>query len=347
MLANRPQYDEAARTWLAVAKGHEDDAAVLGNAGAFLTGAILNTTYRDRGEALLKRARSLEPDRARWALALGTLYEMDMVRFGPVPDPGRKAAARKALTEFEAGYRLTPEPERAKLRPEGRHLYEHMAVTAMACEDLAKAGEYAEKLLATARPEKDDWNYGNAVFEAHTILGRVALSRDDIRGAERHLLESGRTPGSPQLNSFGPNMILADRLLERGVGRDGPGVPRPLREVLGLGQGPPGPMVAGHPRRQEARVRAAEPTMISQPADGGERGFRSRAHRMLSRSAERRGRGESGERRPRATGPSGLATGGHEQRAGPHFALPSAYWIVSGPVPPEGITAGRSRSSSA
>ena len=55
MLANRPQYDEAARTWLAVAKGHEDDAAVLGNAGAFLTGAILNTTYRDRGEALLKR----------------------------------------------------------------------------------------------------------------------------------------------------------------------------------------------------------------------------------------------------------------------------------------------------
>ena len=94
-----------------------------------------------------------------------------------------------------------------------------MAVTAVACEDLAKAGEYAEKLLGTARPERDDWNYGNAVFEAHTILGRVALSKDDLRGAERHLLESGRTPGSPQLNSFGPNMILADRLLERGADR--------------------------------------------------------------------------------------------------------------------------------
>lgn len=82
--------------------------------------------------------------------------------------------------------------------------------------DLAKAGEHAERLLATVNPQQDSWNYGNAIFEAHTILGRVALRRNDVKAACRHLLDSERTPGSPQLNSFGPNMILADQLLERG-----------------------------------------------------------------------------------------------------------------------------------
>ena len=31
-----------------------------------------------------------------------------------------------------------------------------------------------------------------------------------------YLIEAGRTPGSPQLNSFGPNMLLAKELLEKG-----------------------------------------------------------------------------------------------------------------------------------
>jgi hypothetical protein len=216
MLGTPPEFDQAAKKWLEVVKEHENDATVLGNAGSFLTGTILNTTYRDQGEALLRKARSLEPEAARWALALGSLYEMDMVRFGPVPDPGKKTAARNALEQFEAGLTLVPEAERAKLRPEGRHIYQHIAVTALACDDLAKAGVNAEKMLAFVTPEQDSWNYGNAVYDAHTILGRVALSKNDVAGAERHLLESGRTPGSPQLNSFGPNMVLADQLLERG-----------------------------------------------------------------------------------------------------------------------------------
>jgi hypothetical protein len=216
MLRTPPEFERAAKKWLEVAERDRGDATVLGHAGSFLTGMVLDTTYRDRGEALLKKARSLEPEQARWALALGSLYEMDMVRFGPVPDPGKEAVARNALGEFEAGLRLTPEAERAKLRPEGRHIYQHLADAALASGEMAKAGAYAEKLLACVTPEQDRWNYGNAVYDAHTILGRVALGRGDVRGAERHLLEAGRTPGSPQLNSFGPNLILADQLLERG-----------------------------------------------------------------------------------------------------------------------------------
>ena len=34
--------------------------------------------------------------------------------------------------------------------------------------------------------------------------------------ARRELLAAGKTPGSPQLNSFGPNVALANALLKRG-----------------------------------------------------------------------------------------------------------------------------------
>jgi hypothetical protein len=57
---------------------------------------------------------------------------------------------------------------------------------------------------------------GPVTHYANLILGHVCLRRDDEEGAERHLLASGDTTGSPVLGSFGPNMALAHELLERG-----------------------------------------------------------------------------------------------------------------------------------
>jgi hypothetical protein len=49
------------------------------------------------------------------------------------------------------------------------------------------------------------------------VLGRVALRRDkNVSLARNFLLASGKTSGSPQLNSFGPNMSLAKDLLAAG-----------------------------------------------------------------------------------------------------------------------------------
>ena len=78
------------------------------------------------------------------------------------------------------------------------------------------AESLANQLLELAERYREDWYYGNAIHHAHTVLGRVELARGNPAAAEIELLESGRTPGSPQLNSFGPSMALAEELLEMG-----------------------------------------------------------------------------------------------------------------------------------
>lgn len=84
--------------------------------------------------------------------------------------------------------------------------------------DPDQAEAYAKELLQLAGPKESDWNYGNAIHHGNLALGFVALRRGDVAGAKTFLLEAGKTPGSPQLNSFGPNMSLAKALIERGEG---------------------------------------------------------------------------------------------------------------------------------
>lgn len=78
------------------------------------------------------------------------------------------------------------------------------------------ARAYAERLLVDAEAWPKNWNYGNAVHTANLVLGRLALRDSDVDAAKKYLLEAGKTPGSPQLNSFGPDMVLARELLKRG-----------------------------------------------------------------------------------------------------------------------------------
>ena len=79
-----------------------------------------------------------------------------------------------------------------------------------------RAIEMSKQLLAEAEAWKDNWNYGNAIHAANLVLGRVALARDEIDEAKIFLLAAGKTPGSPQLNSFGPDMLFASELLKKG-----------------------------------------------------------------------------------------------------------------------------------
>jgi hypothetical protein len=62
----------------------------------------------------------------------------------------------------------------------------------------------------------EDWNYGNAIYYGNFVLGRIAAREDNLVLAGQYLLAAGATPGSPQLDSFGPNVTLAKELIENG-----------------------------------------------------------------------------------------------------------------------------------
>ena len=82
--------------------------------------------------------------------------------------------------------------------------------------DYAEVEKLAHEYLTIAASKSADWNYGNAIHHANLLLGRISLKKGDVVKAKYYLLEAGKTPGSPQLNSFGPNMTLAKELLELG-----------------------------------------------------------------------------------------------------------------------------------
>ncbi len=85
-------------------------------------------------------------------------------------------------------------------------------------EELLK-GNYKEaknlslKLLELAENYTNDWNYGNAVHHANTVLGLLSVKEGNIEKAIHHLKMSGDISGSPQLNSHGPCLSLAMELL--------------------------------------------------------------------------------------------------------------------------------------
>jgi hypothetical protein len=87
---------------------------------------------------------------------------------------------------------------------------------AFECGQYELARSYASELLRLAPDFQSDWNYGNAIHDGHVVLGRIALIHGLRKEACQELLLAGKTPGSPTLSSFGPNMALARDLLKDG-----------------------------------------------------------------------------------------------------------------------------------
>ena len=127
----------------------------------------------------------------------------------PAAAPGQPSAA-EALARYERLLQANPDPQ-TKF-----YLTTKAAPVALAAGESGKAKTYSLSLLEQAAAMRNNWNYGNALHVANLVLGRMALSSGDVAEAVRLLLEAGRTPGSPQLNSFGPNMLLAKELLAKG-----------------------------------------------------------------------------------------------------------------------------------
>jgi len=90
------------------------------------------------------------------------------------------------------------------------------AMTNYETDQFEKAEKYAKELLTLAPNYPKNWNYGNAIHKGYLVLGHLALKGGDLEKAKSYLFASVKSPGSPQLNSFGPNMTLAKELLAKG-----------------------------------------------------------------------------------------------------------------------------------
>lgn len=108
------------------------------------------------------------------------------------------------------------EMENAKTEAEFFSSIANATLAAIHLERYTQAEDLAQEALRLAPTYKDNWNYGNAIHAAHTVLGLLALKTDNVQLAIEELKKSGETPGSPQLDTFGPTMQLAKALLRRG-----------------------------------------------------------------------------------------------------------------------------------
>lgn len=154
-----------------------------------------------------------QPSRAFWTKwSNRPLFRGATVSFVAKAGPAKRLLFRIALRSYNVALAV------ASRLPwkYSRFLALHARADRLVQRDPQRAASFARELLDLAECYRGDWNYGNAVHKGHLILGRVALRRGDVATARSELLLAGGTPGSPQLDSFGPNMTLAKELLEAG-----------------------------------------------------------------------------------------------------------------------------------
>ncbi len=188
--------------WDAHLAASPEDPVILRHAARFAS--FDESTF---AESLLRRGALLEPTSPRWFSDLGnqlmrrTAWESEAL--------ARRTIALEALESFERARDLESNGSRhAELVNVAKAAYLaglHERAASTARQVLAECGQY-----------ESEWFHGNSVHHANIVLGQVALANGDLEEAARRLEAAGKTPGSPQLNSFGPDLTLARALLAVG-----------------------------------------------------------------------------------------------------------------------------------
>lgn len=214
-ILEREGYEKATQAWKNVIKRAPENLAAIENASRFF---LIHD--REMSEKMLLRGQKAEPESATWPKALGQLYSLELI--GLPTGAARMEMAEKAFHQYQLAYQRS--------EPIGQNsLLENLAKFALEAGLIDDAKDFADTMLTD---DTAGWNSGNRIHHGNLILGRIALTQGDVAEAKTRLLAAGKTPGSPQLNSFGPNMMLAKELLELGeLSRDQSlGTPRQMRK---------------------------------------------------------------------------------------------------------------------
>ncbi|HET9395393.1 MAG TPA: hypothetical protein VFO36_05005, partial [Nitrospiraceae bacterium] len=200
---NPDVYEQIRRAWKELVKRSPENSAYREQAARFVTNEA-----PDDAEALYRDGASLEPAEAKWPEHLGNL----LIRRSrsATDEVTASTLAGEAVHAFERAYELESwDFARHKLQLS-------IARAAVAAGRLDVATAAAGAVLRDAPQFERTWLYGNAVHWGHIVLGKVARLQSEVESACRELGLAGATRGSPQLDSFGPDLELAQSLLDLG-----------------------------------------------------------------------------------------------------------------------------------
>jgi hypothetical protein len=195
-------YQHGKELWLKQIESHSDNLRVLLNGAHFVA-----LSDGKLGQSWLEKALALDPGNFEAASMLAASYRQERL-LAPSPE-AKTTLAKKALSVQELALSKAVGEDRFNELTE-------IAPEALDAGQIDQAEQYASELLQTADQFKGSWNYGNALQKGHIVLGRAALRRGNVPTAKDHLLAAGAVAGSPQLDSFGPDMTLAKELLDKG-----------------------------------------------------------------------------------------------------------------------------------
>ncbi|HEY9774816.1 MAG TPA: hypothetical protein V6C81_13725 [Planktothrix sp.] len=189
---NKDDYPRIRAAWMRKIEMNQSNVDVLANAASFFF-----SSEKELAEQLLLKSLALKPNDSDLRQQLALLYSLwDGHEEAAVEEQEKLLDASDSEELF---YQLTDFPSMA-----------------LAAGQLEKAVDGANRLLALAQQYQNDWNYGNAINEAHTVLGRVFLKNGDVQMAKFHLNQSSIDIATPQTTSFGPSLELAEELAKVG-----------------------------------------------------------------------------------------------------------------------------------
>ena len=195
---------EAKRLWLHQVETKPSDSHILHNAGQFFSWIH----EFPQSEDLFERARAIDPGDYDTAFRLATDYWHD-ARYSKSSDQLRTSAI-KALGQFEQALK------NAKDNTQRRNTLPDAAQAAFEAGDSAKAAAWSIEMLTAAEKAENGREYSDEVHYGNIVLGRIALRQGDTTSASTHLLKAADTTGNSHLDTFGPNMMLAKEMLDRG-----------------------------------------------------------------------------------------------------------------------------------
>jgi hypothetical protein len=138
-----------------------------------------------------------------------------------VPAPAREAwVALELLDEGHREWEQDPPADELVALMGRAHHHTYLMKASYLAGNLERASDSANAVISLEREISARWprhDPSYAVHSAHILLGHVALQTHDLEAAQRRLLAAAQVSGrDPVLRTYGPDLALAQELLERG-----------------------------------------------------------------------------------------------------------------------------------